>query len=311
MYSKRAACYAECGRLEWDSASGTTRWLENENEWDSTWCVGQVGTSQNDLADPSFKCASDMHGYAGGCARACCDAHCHGVVDSADGICDRTIAFAFLTRDRLPLWDVWAAWFAQCPYGSALPIVHSQASGSVRREVQTQVEVFGGRLVDEDKVIRGNPRWSWKMVEMIFATYRVAGAAKGLNGCEPRWVHLLSETDAPARSCVEVQEMLSWHPGTSHIGLFRDDGGPHWDDQPNDFLPYAHTDEWVTLALPHATRLARDAERLKRKWQAKLSHQQIYNTEWKPDGWKPGAWVGFLPSKYTRRRATRGALKSQ
>ena len=49
MYSKRAACYAECGRLEWDSASGTTRWLENENEWDSTWCVGQVGTSQNDL----------------------------------------------------------------------------------------------------------------------------------------------------------------------------------------------------------------------------------------------------------------------
>ena len=105
---------------------------------------------------------------------------------------------------------------------------------------------------------------------MIFALYRLAGEVRGLNGCRPKWVHLLSESDVPVRPCPAVHQLLAWHPGVSRISLFRDDGGPSVVEWFGSYYPIGHTDEWTTLALPHALALAdvTQQEKLHDKWTA-------------------------------------------
>mgnify|MGYP007078074105 CR=1 FL=1 len=80
------------------------------------------------------------------------------------------------------------------------------------------------------------------MVQMIFATYLVAADTRALNGCVPRWVHLLSEADAPARSCSDFHRKLSWHQGVSHFTYFRNRGP--FDCSDPSLCPIAKTFEW-------------------------------------------------------------------
>ena len=134
------------------------------------------------------------------------------------------------------------------------------------------------------------------MMQIEFALYRLAGRVRGRNGCRPKWVHLLSEKDVPVRPCPAVHQQLAWHPGVSRISLFNN-GGPFWDFGEK-YNPVGHTEQWTTLALPHALALAGDAEQ-EQAMQAKWG-EGIYQ----PDGWD-GGWNGFYwpfecaPSKPT------------
>ena len=40
--------------------------------------------------------------------------------------CNGTVAYAFLSDGALPLWPVWHKYFAGCPAGSSIALVHSQ-----------------------------------------------------------------------------------------------------------------------------------------------------------------------------------------
>ena len=222
------------------------------------------------------------------CPLSCCRLSCDKAVDDVSP-CDRTVAYAFMTRDVLGFWDLWASYFASCAFGDAVPLIHTQGDVVQRKQMEDAVAPFNGQLVAASEVVFGNPRWSWRMMQMEFALYRLAGRVRGRNGCSPKWVHLASEKDVPVRPCPPVHQQLAWHPGISRISLFGDDGGPHWDF--GEFNPVGHTDEWTTLTIPAALAIAGDLkqeEEMKAKWKEGLYH---------PDWWQGGpqgeAWMGF------------------
>ena len=129
-----------------------------------------------------------------------------------------TVAYGFMTRSSLPLWDVWETYFRGCRTGTALPIVHSQASAddaALRRALSRQVGRYGGLVLPASATREGSTRFSWRMVSIMLSLMRVAAAAQGGSGCRPRWIHFLSERDAPIRSCAEVHAHLASKRGAS------------------------------------------------------------------------------------------------
>ena len=191
------------------------------------------------------------------CPLSCCRLSCDKAVDDVSP-CDRTVAYAFMTRDVLGFWDLWASYFAS-------------------------------------EVGFGNPRWSWRMMQREFALYRLAGRVRGRNGCSPKWVHLASEKDVPVRPCPPVHQQLAWHPGISRISLFRDDGGPHWDF--GEFNPVGHTDEWTTLTIPAALAIAGDLkqeEEMKAKWKEGLYHPDWWQGGPQGEAWMGFDWPWTL-----------------
>jgi len=215
-----------------------------------------------------------------------------------------TVAYTFLTREMIP-WDVWDRYFAGCPGGSAVPVIHSQdTSAGNRAKLQARLEPYGGVLVSEAETLQGDPRFSFLMTAMQFALWRAAGGARAPNGCAPRWVHLLSESDLPAATCAEVHKellrgsvagedvsYLHVNPATTPAetdllglrGPFIDGGAPA------ELLPLAKTSQWVTLALPHALALAADECALVEKWRPHMVHP---DWPWPYDA--PGVWRGVL-----------------
>ena len=151
----------------------------------------------------------------------------------------------------------------------------------MREKLRMRLEKFGGDLVPKWDTKYGNPRFNFKMIEMLLALYRAASMLRGLNGCAPKWIQLLSEYDAPTFLCPDFHESLSWYPNVSHINLMdvREEGSwPPWPPGPwsekdgieAQFAPAGHHSQWVTLAMPHATALASMEDELRTKW---ASHQ--------------------------------------
>ena len=261
------------------------------------WCAdplaGHHGTSQV-LERSSCDKAETINDCRGTCCRVTCADAIERNVSESDACDGTTVAYAFMTRNTLPMWELWSAFFATCAAGSAIPIVHTQAAGKQRRDISAQLERFGGALVPESATTMGDPRWSWKMMDMQFALYELADRVRSKVGrCRPKWVHVASENDVPVRLCPDVHRTLAWHPNTSRVTLFRDDGGPYsWFGA--SYTPLAHTDQWTTLAMDHAVALARDAAALRSKWSKAIEHPT--------SSWNWGkvhaptsatAWVGF------------------
>ena len=188
--------------------------------------------------------------------------------------CLGTVAYGFLTRDTLPLWPAWEQYFARCPAGSAIPIIHSQDSATsrgVRAEVYQMLVMQQGLLVPPGNTIQGNPRFKWKMVEMMFSIFRLAAQAVASNGCTPRHIHMLSERDAPIASCVQVHEHLRSRP---RINFADQSPSPYISPAPVDllpaqFVPMDYSSQWVTLWVEHAEALAAADEHgeMHAKWQ--------------------------------------------
>ena len=192
--------------------------------------------------------------------------------------CDATatVAYAFLVRESIPLWDVWVDYWKDCG-DAVVPVAHSQAQGSVREELEAKLNTYGGRLVPTENTLQGNPRWKWEMVQMMFALYRTAGEVKATNGCPPKWIHLVSESCAPVRKCSKVHSRLAQRPGSSHLTFMQDpQGHGPWtgNEIPEELRPAAHTSQWITLATTHALALAAAEEELRLKWKPHLEHAE-------------------------------------
>ena len=206
------------------------------------------------------------------------------------------MAYGFIAQERLPLWDLWSAYFASCAPGSALPIVHSQdLRPASRRRLAAQIAPFGGALVRVNETVRGDPRFSWRMMRIQFALTRVAVRTRTLSGCAPRWLHLASDRDAPATRCTAPHQSLAFHPRTSRLGIFRLDGGPYYGFG-KEYDPVGHTHQWTTLAMEHAAALADDEAVLYTKWHEAIAMARgdaVWSgvTPTNADG--GDAWVGF------------------
>ena len=185
-----------------------------------------------------------------------------------------TVAYAFLTRDALPLWSFWEAYFAGCPAGTAIPIVHSQKSirdTALRKSVMRDVGRFGGFVLAANETRAGITRFSWNMVAIMLTLMRAAARASttGLSGCQPRWVHFASERDAPIRSCIEVHEHLRQKENRSHLNQ-------NWGIDPTTteslqigqaYAPFKKSSQWITVSIEAARALANDEARLRAKWE--------------------------------------------
>jgi hypothetical protein len=54
------------------------------------------------------------------CAQSCCLVSCKSAVADVTQ-CDRTVAYAFMTRDVPGFWPLWAAYFATCAFAMRCP----------------------------------------------------------------------------------------------------------------------------------------------------------------------------------------------
>jgi hypothetical protein len=197
---------------------------------------------------------------------------------SMGGRCDATVAYAFLTRGTLPLWDVWEVYFAGCPNGSIVPVIHAQdMSHELRSDLQHTADKYGGRLLGLDETVQGDLRFSWKMIAATLHLYRAAGQMVAPNGCRPRFVHLVSERDAPIARCTEVLSELSFTAGSSRVQWV--DKRIEWVQEhiPPAYRPMAETSQWMTLWMEHAAALAEDEDAMQAKWMPHWSSNGAIN----------------------------------
>ena len=182
--------------------------------------------------------------------------------------CDGTVAYAFLTRDELPLWPVWSAYFDGCPAGSALPIVHSQdVSSAARAAMASRLEPYGGFTLPPEDTLQGDLRFTFDMVRAELRLYGAAGRTLAPNGCTPQWVVTLSERDAPVRSCAAIHSELASKAGVSQLEATEDTQYIESPETlPAEFTPMVQTSQWVTLWVPHAAVLAAAEEEIAARW---------------------------------------------
>ena len=210
-----------------------------------------------------------------------------------DDPCGGTVAYVFLARDHLPLQTVWDEYFAGCPSGSAVQIVHSQAtSNRVRDQLSETAGRWGGKLLPVNRTVYGDLRFN---ILMVVAMLRLFGAATSVvapNGCTPRFVHTLSDRCAPVARCTAVHMTLSSEPGVS---LFRH--GPDEARQNNltpEFTPLIMASQWITLWAVHATALAADERHIRAKWNHIVKDENGFHRLDVGDQWLWGApdeWV--------------------
>lgn len=179
-----------------------------------------------------------------------------------------TVAYAFLTRDTLPLWPVWEAYFAGCPAGTALPIIHSQESTSdpqLHAALAQSVARFGGFVLSASETRTGGTRFKWRMISIMLSLMRAALRTPAASGCHARWIHFASERDAPLRSCVEVHEHLKQKRGFSFLDQTHE--GIEIQGSPGvPYSPLKYTSQWVTLTIEAARSLVADESRLRERW---------------------------------------------
>ena len=183
------------------------------------------------------------------------------------GACDSTIAYAFLTRSSLPLWSTWESFFSGCAPGSSVPIIHSQnASSASRLDLQQKAARQNGVLLDLAETVFDDLRFSWKMVAATLHLYGAASTMLAPNGCRPRFVHLVSERDAPIADCAAVQAELTTTPRSSRVQWVEERVTSVQKRIPPEYRPIAETSQWMTLWMEHAAALAADEDVMQAKW---------------------------------------------
>ena len=186
-----------------------------------------------------------------------------------DATCDSTVAYAFLTRDNLPLWRAWSSYFDGCPSGSALPIAHTQAeSPQVREALASLLRGHGGHLVPMNATVMGDLRFRFDMVRAMLRLFGDAATHTAPNGCTPRWVVTLSDHDAPVRGCAAVHRQLAAQAGVSILTKGSGQRLIYRPERlPAEFTPLVQSSQWLTMWMAHASVLAADEEAMAARWE--------------------------------------------
>jgi len=186
-----------------------------------------------------------------------------------------------------------------------VPIVHSQesiASEDLRMDLTDKLSAFGGFVLRANETHVGEARFQWRMIEIMLSLMRAASRARSARGCPPSWVHFLSESDVPIRSCAETHAHLAQHANYSFADtesfteandLIRDGPAP---------APFEHAQkasQWVTLTMNAAESLAGDEDALRARWTPTISSEHTYSLIFPGGAWSWGAvdewlWVTEL-----------------
>ena len=196
--------------------------------------------------------------------------------------CNGTVAYAFLSDGALPLWPVWHKYFAGCPAGSSIALVHSQDRKATLRSMATQrrptAPPWSIRVLDPAETINGSLRFSWKMVRAMFALVRRSQRVRAPNGCVPQWIHFSSASCAPIRPCSAVHTFFKGHAGASFVPSqvppdSEETGGDSALENATSSIRQHRLQlgvrkgvQWVTLWGADAARVAGDEEALRQAW---------------------------------------------
>ena len=157
---------------------GQIYWVADEwNECGSLACInGTAGECQSrwDYPPPEW--------YSG--RRVTCETRPPPPPLPPASACDETVAYVFLTRNDLPLWSVWTAYFDTCPAGSAVPIVHSQNAPNT---LASRLEVYGGHVLPANETLQGDLRFSFDMVRAQLRLYGAGARATARNCSRAGW----------------------------------------------------------------------------------------------------------------------------
>ena len=175
--------------------------------------------------------------------------------------CNGTVAYAFLSEGALPLWPVWHKYFAGCPAGSSIALVHSQDRKATLRSTATWRRPT---VLHRTETINGSLRFSWKMVRAMFALVRRSQRVRAPNGCVPQWIHFSSGSCAPIRECSAVHTFFKGHAGASFVGSL--ENATSSIRQHRLQLGVRKGGQWVTLWGADAARVAGDEEALRQAW---------------------------------------------
>ena len=193
--------------------------------------------------------------------------------------CNGTVAYAFITQGKLPLWPVWSEYLSGCPQGSVTTIVHSQATGATLSDLQAAgTSLDDVRVLQPQDVVNGSLRFSWKMVQAMMAIVRVARAPRPRGQCAPRWIHFSSASCAPIRQCAAVHAFLRRRAGASFVlsevpEAAEESGSDSALESAHGAIRLLRTllgvrkgMQWVTIWGPHAERIAQDEAVLRVAW---------------------------------------------
>ena len=193
--------------------------------------------------------------------------------------CNGTVAYAFITQGKLPLWPVWSEYLSGCPKGSVTTIVHSQAAGATLSDLRAAgTSLDDVRVLQPQNAVNGSLRFSWKMIQAMMAIVRVARAPRPYGQCTPRWIHFSSASCAPIRQCVAVHAFLQRRAGASFVlsqlpEAAEESGSDSALESANGAIRLLRMQlgvqkgvQWMTLWGPHAERIAQDEAALRVAW---------------------------------------------
>ena len=136
----------------------------------------------------------------------------------ADVCPQAVVAYTFMLGAGVSLWPVWEQYFSSCPIGSYTIVIHSQAAGRLNQKVLDAVAAAGGGVVPANETVRGQIRFSFKLFTVLERLWLKASRRFTTeHSCRPSWVHLLSDSCAPVRSCKEHHQSLTANPGVSRM----------------------------------------------------------------------------------------------
>ena len=165
----------------------------------------------------------------------------------AEGQCSQTVAYLFLV-DAFPLADVWSEYFSNCEPGAAVAHIHSQAALSAPVPWSQSLPTH---IVADP--VQGSMRFNYTFVEAMLKLWDSGLQHLAPNGCQPRWLQLVSDSCAPVQSCQKVHASLATRPGKSVLEASRCTAGDAecYSRWPASGWPVGnnHPSVWTTPAL--------------------------------------------------------------
>lgn len=188
-----------------------------------------------------------------------------------------TVAYMFIVSGGLPLWPVWREYFAGCPKGSYSIVIHSQNPLNVSDEIVKHMARVKGGMLPPAMVQNSSLRFSFHMVEAMFALYRRAARVSllqhdGMEGyaCRPSHVKISSATCAPIASCTAFHKALDLVVNTTCPRNCKNVLSKYWKTAPQCQHRFPtgirKAPLWITLGMHAVAVLLRAEQAIMRTW---------------------------------------------
>ncbi|KNC74471.1 hypothetical protein SARC_12984 [Sphaeroforma arctica JP610] len=191
------------------------------------------------------------------------------------------IAYVFLSSDNLSLWPVWEEYFSTCSSEMIDVIVHSVNPVNM----SSMIPIF---QLPTERTLNESLRFSYDMVQATLNLYRSAleraCGKRDIKNCDPGmlpdFIHLLSDSCAPTRTCADVNTYLQDKQGKSFVE--RQLRWSSYHEETDSWDNYRKSSQWVTLTGKHALHMVLREDKLHKKWSGFNKHNGKAPDEYLP-----------------------------